>query len=125
MTTQRRIARGLVFAAIAAAAACSDDGTDPLARTVTLTPAATNGSAVVTFVGAPIASVVSDEGQVFSSIRGDTTRVVLLLDEPGPLRFGIRLTQPDLEPVGAVVQVADGDNRLLPDVSQYRVEVNP
>ncbi len=125
MTTQRRIARGLLFAAVAAAAACSDEGGDPLARTVTLTPAATNGSAVVTFVGASIASVTSDEGQVFSSSRGDTTRVVLLLDEPGPLRFGIRLAEPDLEPVGTVVQVADGDNLLLPDLSQYRVQVNP
>ena len=118
------VLRALTVSLLAAATACDSEERDPLARTVTLTPAADNGAVVVTLIGAPIASVSSDEGQVFISIRWDTTRVVLLRQEPGPLRFDLRLQDPNREPVGTVVQVADGNNQLRADVAQYRVEVN-
>lgn len=104
--------------------ACDSDNGDERARTVTLTPAATNGAAVITLHGGLVASVSSDEGQVFFSPLGDSTRVVLVLDEPGPLRFDLLLEDPAVDVVGTVIQVADAQNRLRSDVAQYRVEVN-
>lgn len=107
------------------AAACDSDGADPRARTVTITPQIDNGAAVVLLVGAPISTVTSGEADVFVSTSGDTTRVVLLREVPGPLRFDVLLEDATLDPVGTVLQVSDGENALRADVNTYRVEVNP
>lgn len=117
--------RALFLVAAVAGSACSSDDPDPLSRSATLTPELAEGAAVVLLLGAPVASVESDEGQVFFSTRGDTTRVVLVRDEPGPLRFDLRLSDPTSEPTGVVLQVADGQNRLRDDVARYRVEMRP
>lgn len=119
--TWRRGVAVMVFAT--ALVACESTAPeDPLARSVTLIPPDDGGAALVELVGAAVTSVTAPEGQVFFHTRGDTTRVVVVRTEPGPLAFEFRVADPSASPVATVLQVADGENRLR-DPATYRVEL--
>ena len=106
-------------------AGCDSEPDDPLARHASLVPAAQDdGAAVVELIGADITAVSSDQGDVFFLTRGDTTRVVVVRTEPGPLTFDLRVADPSDTPVGTVLQVAGGNNALR-NASSYRLDVNP
>ncbi len=107
----------------AALSACESTAPeDPLAWSVALLPADDEGAALVELVGAPVTAVSAPEGQVFFHSRGDTTRVVVVRTEPGPLAFDFRVADPSASPVASVLQVADGENRLR-DSASYRLEL--
>jgi hypothetical protein len=120
----RRLA--LAVAASLALVACdSDKPVDPTIRSVTLLPVTSEDAAAwVELLGAPVASVTVDEGEVFFLSRGDTTQVVLVRPDPGPLRFQVQVENAGETPVGTVIQVADGQNRLR-DAGGYAAEVKP
>lgn len=98
---------------------------DPLVRKATVAPSSDDGAAVVELVGAAVTSVTmpQGEGQAFFHSRGDTTRVVIVRTEPGAFAFDFRVANPSASPVGTVLQVADGENRLR-DAGPYRVELS-
>ncbi len=120
-----RHAAALVLGLVATLAACESTAPeDPLARRVTLVPANDDGAALVELVGAAVTSVETrEEGdRAYFHTRGDTTRIVVIRTEPGPLTFDLRVADPSASPVGTVLQVADGENRLR-DPASYRVEL--
>ena len=114
-----------VMLAIAVAGCDSAGPDDNGTRTVSLSPEAVNGSAVIHLTGGAIRNVTSTDGPVFFAARGDTTRVVLLRVTPGPIRFDVQLDDPSASLTGAAIQVGTAENTLRPDPSVYRVEVNP
>jgi len=115
----------LALALAVVVAGCDSEPEDSLARHISLVPAAQDdGAAIVELVGADITAVTSDHGDVFFLTRGDTTRVVVVRTEPGPLAFDLRVADPMDTPVGTVLQVAGGDNALR-NAASYRLDVNP
>jgi hypothetical protein len=113
------VAVGLVTALVACETAAPED---PLARSVALIPPVDDGAALVELVGAAVTSVTTPEGEVFFHARGDTTRVVVVRGEPGPLAFDFRVADPSASLVATVLQVADGENRLR-DPAAYGAEL--
>jgi hypothetical protein len=69
-----------------------------------------------------LGSITSDFGDVFFQRDGNTTRVVLVLDDPGLLTFQMRVEDVSVLPEITVVQVADGNNELRLSVSGYEAE---
>ncbi len=86
-----------------------------------VSPNGFEGAALVSIVGVGLGDVESAGGRVFTFSRSDTTRILLVLDTPGDLSFRISVPDVDNPPVATVLQVADGENVLRPDLSAYRV----
>ena len=63
-----------------------------------------------------------DNGQVFFDRDGNTTRVVVILDEPGQISFEMRVADVGELPSATIVQVAGDDNALRTSVSEYEIE---
>ena len=86
-----------------------------------VSPHGPEGAALFTLVGGGLGFVEPAGGRAFTFSRGDTLRILMVLDTPGDL--GFRISVPDVEspPAVTVVQVADGDNALRADVAAYRV----
>lgn len=66
-----------------------------------------------------IGYVRSDHGQVFYQDNGNTTRVVVVLDDPGLITFFLRVDEVADLPEVTFIQVADAMNELRPTVSDY------
>jgi len=121
----RRFPRFAVSALLLAAVGCGGD-VGPEIRPGFLTaslvsPNGSEGAALISIVGVGLGDVESAAGRVFTFSLGDTTRILLVLDTPGDLRFRISVPDVDKPPVGTVLQVADGENAIRPDLSEYRV----
>jgi hypothetical protein len=59
---------------------------------------------------------------VFYEHDGSTTRLVVILDDPGPITFRVRVDDVAELPSATVIQVADGDNELRTSLSEYEIE---
>ena len=116
--------RLLMLLAVSTIVGCDSSSVDPRARSVSLTPEANDGAAWIRLTGASVASVTVENGQVFFETRGDTTLVVVVRSEPGPLTFDLLVDDPTLTPVGTPLEVSDAQNRLR-DPAGYRVVVQP
>ncbi len=121
----RHASRIAVTVLVLAAVGCGGD-VGPEIRPGFLTaslvsPNGAEGAALISVVGVGVGNVESTGGRVFTFSRGDTTRILVVLDSPGVL--GFRFSVPDVgsPPVAMVVQVADGGNALRADLSAYRV----
>jgi hypothetical protein len=123
--SRRALWRSVIAVVVLAVAGCdsADDG-DPLERFVTLSPVADDGAAWIELTGAAVTHVTAANAQVFFAAHGDTTQVVIVRTDPGPLDFAIRVADPTETPVGVALEVADDQNRLR-DASTYRVLVQP
>lgn len=121
----RHASRIAVMALLLAAVGCGRDAgpeVQPgLLTTSLVSPHGPEGAALFSLVGSGLGFVESAGGRAFTFSRGDTLRILLLLDTPGDL--GFRISVPDVEhpPAVTVVQVADGDNALRADIAAYRV----
>lgn len=108
------------------AAACGDEGPEggPGTLTATLTSAnAADGAALVELRGAGIQQVTAVAGRLFHRTRGDTVRVLVVRDEPGPISFALQVADTTRKPIGIVLEVADGENRLRSGTGGYSVEL--
>ena len=115
--------------AAAAAAACGDSGpsgpSGPGAFRADLSsPNGVEGAAVFEITGGVGLGDVSVSGGEALYDHGSTaTRVIVLLDDPGQIRFQIRSENVGLLPTVTVVQVADGDNELRETLSGDDVQL--
>ncbi len=88
-----------------------------------VSPNTLDGAAVVEITGGSgLTWIASDDGQVFYEQDGGTTRIVIILDDPGPITFRVRVDDVAELPSATVIQVADGDNELRTSLSDYEVE---
>ncbi|HXV86845.1 MAG TPA: hypothetical protein VD793_09110, partial [Gemmatimonadales bacterium] len=69
-------------------AACLGDAVEPVRdlRVVLESPHGAEGAAVMEVVGVGVSDVVGPAG-TYTHVSGDTTRVVILLEEPGAIEF--------------------------------------
>lgn len=121
----RHASRLLISAVLLAVVGCGGD-VGPEIRPGFLTaslvsPNGFEGAALISVVGVGLGNVESTGGRVFTFSRGDTTRILVVLDAPGDLGFRISVPDVGTPPVAMVVQVADGGNALRADLSAYRV----
>ena len=88
-----------------------------------VSPNALDGAAVLEITGGlGLESITSDDGEVFYERDGGTTRLVVILDDPGLITFRFRVDDVAELPSATVIQVADGDNELRTSLSDYEVE---
>jgi hypothetical protein len=88
-----------------------------------VSPNATDGAAVIEITGGVgLGTITSDDGEVFFQHDGATTRLVVILDDPGPITFRVRADDVAELPSATVIQVADGNNELRTSLSDYEIE---
>ena len=126
--------RGLLFLLLAmslSAVACQDlgpeDRSGPGAIHVDLvSPYGAEGSAVFEVAGGTgIGAVTSFGGEVYfnHNYGTETTKVVVIMDVPGQIRFKIRTSNVGDLPTVSVLQVADGNDALRPSLGGYEIEI--
>ncbi len=125
-----RFDKALIALAAVTFVACGDDPTPPepvpgdLLVTV-VSPNGAEGSAVLETAEAGIVGVSADEAQVFHWRAGGLSRVVVLLDQAGELRFRLSVEDLNRPPRLRIVEVADSSNTLRPSLAGYRVTAEP
>lgn len=102
-----------------------DDQGGPGVFTLTLlSPYGEEGSAVFELTGGEGLGTVSPVGgEVFYRHGNGITKVVVVLDDPGEVRFRVRTEDVREDPTVRVVQVADGEDQLRPATSGYSVQL--
>jgi hypothetical protein len=88
-------------------------------------PNGAEGVALLHLVGGQISSVEALTGDLHTSVLGDTTKVLVLLDTPGEIDFLLNVADTTLPPVTTIVQVADGQNQVRSSLAEYRVRFTP
>jgi hypothetical protein len=109
-----------------AAAACDDVGQPPSGRELNVTvvsPNGAEGAAVLETTAPGIVGVASEAGDAFFSSSDTLTRIVVILDRPGALRFTLSFDTVPAPPALLLVEVADGANNLRDDLADYEVVV--
>lgn len=128
-----RIRRGIFLVLLASSflLACSDLGPGgakgPGAIHVDLvSPNGVEGSAVFRMAGgAGLGEVTSFGGEVFYNhdYGSQTSRLVVILDAPGHIRFKIRTSDVGELPEITLTQVADGNDDLRGSLDGYRIDM--
>jgi hypothetical protein len=91
-----------------------------------LSPSGLEGSAVLEILGGDGLGIVSTtSGQAYYSHQGDRSRAVVILDEPGVIRFQVRTEDVAVVPTVNVIQVADGNDELRTSVDGYSAVIEP
>jgi len=116
---------GPVVAAVAGAllAGCLGDVAEPVRdlRVVLDSPNGPEGAAVIELVGPGLGEVTAPAGIMFSHVAGDTTRVVILLDQAGTIEFTVQVSGRTYPGV-AVLQVADEQDNAR-SLAGYRARI--
>ncbi len=84
-----------------------------------VTPGSDVAGALLELTG--IAEVILSDGDVVPRQNGNVLRVVILLDQPGSLDFGVQLID-GAEPTGVVLEVIDSEDRVISLLGGYRLE---
>lgn len=122
-----RVAAIAAFVAVAVAGCSDPDGPrGPGAYEVAIeSPNGEEGAAVIQLTGSGIEGARAADARVYlAHIDESTTRVVLIRDTPGELRFQVDVR--DLgapKPSAVILQVADGDNELRGSLAGYRASL--
>jgi hypothetical protein len=116
--------RVLFAGGCAVLAACSGDGPTQELNGAVARLASPNGAegAAVIEVAATVDDVEVVGGEAFLRASNGVTRIAVVLDQPGTIRFGLPRLPRGSGPAATVVQVADGNNELRTDLSAYRVD---
>ncbi len=128
--TRSRSRRALLALPALLALACGgDDGSpppvDPVVRTAVLeSPNGDEGAAVIALEGEVAAVTALDGATVFAEPVGGATRVIVVRQTPGALRFQVRLAGAT-PPAATIVEVADGADRLRASLAGYQVRWEP
>jgi hypothetical protein len=127
----RSAVRALAIAGLLAAVACDDAPPEPQPvpgdLDVTLvSPNGSEGAAVLETADEGIVEISVEEGlQAFHWTEGGLTRIVLLLDDVGELRFRMSVTDVNRPPRLDLVEVSDAMNRLRTSLAGYEIAVEP
>ena len=90
-----------------------------------VSPQGAEGSAVFEIVGGSgLGAITAEGGQAFYHYQGNGARIVIVLDEPGTVRFELRSEDVSVVPSATVTQVADGENQLRTALASYSVELD-
>ncbi len=125
-----RLAAALACIVVFLFLACGEEATQPapvpgdLAVSL-ISPNGIEGAAVLETVEEGILEITSEVGQAHHWRAGDVSRIVVLLDEPGEIRFTLSVADLNRPPQLRVVEVADPDNRLRSLLVGYVVESEP
>lgn len=125
-----RFGKILIAFGVLSFSACGDDPTppEPVPGDVLVTvvsPHGVEGAIVLETADAGIVGVSADEAQVFHWRAGDLSRVVVLLDQAGELRFRLSVEDLNRPPRLRIVEVADALNRLRASHAGYVLRVAP
>ena len=71
--------------------------------------------------GVGLGTVSLDGGEVFYRNSGESSRIVVVMDEPGDIRFRVRTEDVGRLPDVTVIQVAGGANELRSSLVGYEV----
>jgi hypothetical protein len=89
-----------------------------------VSPLGNEASAVFELTGGVgLGTVSAPGGQVFYEHFGGSTRIIVVLNDPGEVRFRVRTEDVGQPPEVSVIQVADGENRLRTSLSGYTVRL--
>lgn len=122
--------RALLFLAVLlGASGCGDVG--PVSAPGTLTtatvesPNGAEGAALIRLIGAGVAFVKPLTGDLHTSVAGDTTKVLVVLDTPGDIAFRLNVADTTRPPLATLLQVADGHNEVRAGLLGYSVRFTP
>lgn len=124
MSSNRRLLSALI--AIAALAACSDEG--PVSGPGTLTaslvgPNGAEGAALVVVSGEGVGEITAvGDTEVFSEAEVGRSRLVLINQVGGDLIFRVAVADTTVLPTFLIEQVAGPDDALRADLAAYSVE---
>lgn len=109
--------RVLAFILLLGLAACDSEPTGPsgpgqLMVTVASFLGGANGAAIIELTGTGVRRVSALEGDLFFLHNGNTTRVVICLDQPGTIAFLVDVDDRATPPSGHLIELADGHNQL-------------
>jgi hypothetical protein len=130
VTSLQSRSRLLLLAALTVAGIATCDsgpsgpgGSGTIVVTVT-SPNGAEGAALLELSGGVgLGPVTSAGGDVFFDHRETTSRVVVILDAPGEIRFDVRSDDVGTPPQVTLLQVADGDDALRPSLFGYHVDL--
>jgi len=88
-----------------------------------LSPNGPEGGVLIHLIGNGATSVTAPVGDLFTSVSGDTVKVLLLRENPGELGFGFSLPDTTRRPSIQIRQVTGGDNQLRTNLADYTVRV--
>jgi hypothetical protein len=89
-----------------------------------VSPNGAEGSAVLSMAGGTgLGEITTTDGEVYFHHTGRSSKVIVILDTPGFIRFRVETQEVADLPSVAVVQVADGDDELRTSVSGYQVQI--
>jgi hypothetical protein len=117
---RRRIAAALLLTSLLAAC---HDGSSPKPSGATghiVSPNGAEGAAVIEFAGV-VSSINVTGGVGYVSSSGGVTRAVLVLQQPGTIRFSLPGVAIGAGPAATVIEVADGNNQPRSAVAGYAV----
>jgi len=92
---------------------------------ILFSPNGAEGAVVLRLTGAQIGEIELDGGSVFQETDGNTTRVVVILDEPGSVQLRVYVAERSEPPDVTLVEVADGNNQIRTHLAGYRLEFTP
>ena len=114
----------LVFSAFVAA--CGNDTTQPTAAAGTLgvrlaSPLGAEGAALIELRG-PVHAVSATGGQLYELDEDGVRRVLVIMDEAGPISFAIEVPDTSDPPEYEILQVSAPDDELRADLTGYTLE---
>lgn len=111
------------WVSVAVLGACGDDTASPGGSPGTLEARLTspNGpeGALLVEIDGPLRSVSVEQGHLFHHRAEGHTQVLVVLDEPGEVRFRIDVADMDQAPPYRIIEVAGPDDTLRPDPAGY------
>lgn len=90
---------------------------------VLVSPNGAEGAAVFETTSDAISDVTVDAGDVFFGTLTGTTRIIVVLDPPGEIRFTIAVDDVNQPPSLHLIEVADGDNVTRAGLRDYSIQL--
>jgi hypothetical protein len=89
-----------------------------------VSPNGVEGSAVLSMGGGTeLGEITATDGEVYFHHADGSSKVIVLLDTPGSIRFRVETQDVADLPSVAVEQVADDENELRTSVSGYQIQI--
>ncbi len=125
-----KVHKALIALAALSFIACDDDPTPPEPvpgdlRVTVVSPNGVEGAAVLETGDAGIVGISANGAQAFHRRAGGLSRIVVLLDQAGDVRFRLSVDDLNRPPRLRIVEVADGSNTLRPSLAGYSVTAQP